>query len=804
MTNDRAMASNEHSAEMMLVAISSSNSPAAVSPGQDNKKPPRKRRRIPISCTSCRERKLKCNRMQPCSTCIAHGTVDRCAYAVPSWTSASQDESKMEQNADFETVLQSRLSPVGAQQPIGKLDLTQSAYNTLPVADNGAVQSITISELSDLKQRVEKLERIMSDISESDSSFRTPSSMPSERNEIVHGDVTVKKNRVIYMGPFVGISCVLHGRGDNYLKYIQKPECFAALRSAPKLDSSIKQGPSLTPEQEKYIEGLSNFRGDDFVDMFPRLEHKPICEFLLNRFLSNVNVMFPIMEPQRTRQLFERLWEYKSGAEFKTSAVTFDSVTKLLNGLRKVDLRVIALILMVLRLGWISLGPDWKPSDHGFDDRLTLFFSWKLQPLSFDMLREANYLKKPDFIALQTLICIRLAEFTCSVQGDGFNSADSAGMIGLIGQLALVMGLHKDPDSFYTLPPKELWDSWRRIYFLVFVLDTDRSFDLGLPFSINLENSNTDLRRINDFGNDVPENEQLSIQYISSMVDIMLLVRRIMGHLINTGMHLTTYKFRTFVEDLRRFEEDHLTSIQTLIQMIYADVRVSISTPNDAYDLIRNVHILLIYLRLRLVLFRSYNPEGTAEREELRNLLTISMLRSLDTINTCMTHSQLFSGFEWLLNSICLRFVMYPALSLFRELCRERIEENGRKLTGNDWERPDLTFNYDITNAYQLKRVVQVMQNMKRWLVLMSDSYYNSYRLRKRLLILIDMNLLDCGITVSDSSLENDNCKFHYDDTILRKGPLVPSNYAGMSDAEFDLWMQEFMEENTYMSWNVV
>lgn len=56
-------------------------SPAMTSEAQTRVVPPSRRRDKPIvSCTLCRRRKLKCDRQQPCKTCVDRGLALSCTY----------------------------------------------------------------------------------------------------------------------------------------------------------------------------------------------------------------------------------------------------------------------------------------------------------------------------------------------------------------------------------------------------------------------------------------------------------------------------------------------------------------------------------------------------------------------------------------------------------------------------------------------------------------------------------------------------------------------------------------------------
>lgn len=50
---------------------------------------PSKRQRVPISCSVCRKRKIKCDRKKPfCSSCLRSGVEHLCQYEKPVWVHA--------------------------------------------------------------------------------------------------------------------------------------------------------------------------------------------------------------------------------------------------------------------------------------------------------------------------------------------------------------------------------------------------------------------------------------------------------------------------------------------------------------------------------------------------------------------------------------------------------------------------------------------------------------------------------------------------------------------------------------------
>lgn len=56
-------------------------SPSSKHASEQSGEPVPKRRKIPLACNACRDRKSRCDGRRPaCSTCEKKGTSDKCAY----------------------------------------------------------------------------------------------------------------------------------------------------------------------------------------------------------------------------------------------------------------------------------------------------------------------------------------------------------------------------------------------------------------------------------------------------------------------------------------------------------------------------------------------------------------------------------------------------------------------------------------------------------------------------------------------------------------------------------------------------
>lgn len=71
----------------------SNNASAVSTPNGEKKKVKRKRNRVPLSCTICRRRKVKCDKSRPnCDQCVKTGVAHLCHYMEQAWAEEAEKE----------------------------------------------------------------------------------------------------------------------------------------------------------------------------------------------------------------------------------------------------------------------------------------------------------------------------------------------------------------------------------------------------------------------------------------------------------------------------------------------------------------------------------------------------------------------------------------------------------------------------------------------------------------------------------------------------------------------------------------
>ncbi|SMN21954.1 similar to Saccharomyces cerevisiae YLR256W HAP1 Zinc finger transcription factor involved in the complex regulation of gene expression in response to levels of heme and oxygen [Maudiozyma saulgeensis] len=106
----------------------SNNTPTSSSSNKDKeKKSKRKRNRIPLSCTICRKRKVKCDKIRPhCNQCTKTGVAHLCHYMEQSW--AEEAEKELSKEAELKN-LRDRVKYL--EKALSKIHSSNSNSNTV-------------------------------------------------------------------------------------------------------------------------------------------------------------------------------------------------------------------------------------------------------------------------------------------------------------------------------------------------------------------------------------------------------------------------------------------------------------------------------------------------------------------------------------------------------------------------------------------------------------------------------------------------------------------------------------------------
>ncbi|KAK9446938.1 uncharacterized protein V1518DRAFT_387743 [Limtongia smithiae] len=810
----------------------------------------RKRRRVPVVCAVCRQRKLKCDRNLPCSACVAHETAALCTYAVKPWvgeqvfTQTANTSSALPPSGVPTTATTGLANVVTAITPSSAVSAYDAVLATCAAPNNSATsrrkraRPRTEAELDpklspayiELQQRMARMESLLQQMSATPnganataatildpsvtvpaiptaaflptpanqilqsmpgftpqiagigadvapqisrlslSALMRPTSLASAPVPVLNAEMSVKRNRLTYFGAFSGLAAI---RKDEYIqKCISQVEQAKRIMTRKRVEARAagnSVGPEkgqtshdtapprkvtyIPPEMKTLVEDIFNVQAEP-VDLFPRLEHRPVCEFLVDRFMQTINIVFPVVNPYLFRKDMAMYWKAKDTAlqrrqnnNNNSSAVVQSNgapESSFGSAMRKTDMRSAAFFAVILRLGRLSLPSDWKPSSAGFEDSYSVLFGPRLIAFAWACLRETNYMGKPNLVVAQVLVCMRLHQLMSFEGGDGHDGSDAAGFTGMMCQIGVSMGLHRDPSMFPCIPPG-MGHLGRTLWTNMVILDTYRTLDLMLPFAINLETSDCDFDKLKEFPPVVPESDQYSLQFVQSHLKWALLARTIFSRLLRPGQSSLTFEeYCKFEQDLKSFAELHLSSFQSLISVI--QVGAAVSSPQDSYDLIQKFLLQILFFRLQLVLLQAYIPADAVTMESIRRERMRCALRMLDTISTCIHHRSLFAGFEWLLIPASERHFFTSFAIVMNGLLKAHYANPTALLppippesswtpgampcdpTDLRWLSPDLTFHYDDASLLSLQRLYQAFVKTQTWLKEYSTIYYNAHK----------------------------------------------------------------------------
>lgn len=90
--------------------------PQATAAPEQAAKQPRRRNRVPQLCTTCRLRKVKCDRGHPCDMCIKYNIAASCTYHDPNWL-ANKKQQTADVTRNYEVYRELAVLPIGAVPP---------------------------------------------------------------------------------------------------------------------------------------------------------------------------------------------------------------------------------------------------------------------------------------------------------------------------------------------------------------------------------------------------------------------------------------------------------------------------------------------------------------------------------------------------------------------------------------------------------------------------------------------------------------------------------------------------------------
>ncbi|RMJ01531.1 hypothetical protein CDV36_015725 [Fusarium kuroshium] len=397
-----------------------------------------KRPRPVKSCTECRKRKLRCDRLCPCSQCQKSNRT--CKYAV------DHDSANLSDGSDSEMPEPAR----PAKRNCGPNMFTSGT--PLPNNDSayGAVRngdSTNPTSLEELAMRMERLERHL--MARSPVASETSGRLIAASSDTIRG-LTVKEGalRTRYHGQ--NSPRVLLNLFDEAKDFMANVHNVNGVRDT--LVNFRRFHKALLDEYRKSLSPITVFV-DSMMPVHKRmtdiLPKKSVCDRLIDSYVDTSETIYRILHLPMFTEQYNLYWEGKLQSEYflpqllslLSIASRFETKTK-------------------------GLGNERAEGVH-IPTACALVRTW------LDSLRGKQLV---EFAVLQVEVLLLHAQrmITPRIQ-------DSWTSLGSIVRMAMTMGLHRDPSEFEPRVPVYLGEMRRRMWFTILDMDLHISLASNLP-----------------------------------------------------------------------------------------------------------------------------------------------------------------------------------------------------------------------------------------------------------------------------------------------------------------------------------
>ncbi|KAI5959934.1 uncharacterized protein KGF55_005166 [Candida pseudojiufengensis] len=248
--------------------------------------------------------------------------------------------------------------------------------------------------------------------------------------------------------------------------------------------------------------GLSFYKGglDTEVELVEKirlvLPKQKVIWILFKRFFSHLYVAMPVIDQMILKSELEKL----IGKENYQNNEVNVKITK------KLDFANLGILLIILRFSYISLfSQDSSINEINFqtNDPSKQQIKFLLNnPINLDVINVAklcldqfNIMRGSNLTLLQLALLFRLYNYYAPEAGDGIDGGDAQIFNATLIQMAMSIGLHREPDKFKNNDTSgnddRLDNLGRKIWYYLLIQDMNNSMANGSPCTINFNSFDT-------------------------------------------------------------------------------------------------------------------------------------------------------------------------------------------------------------------------------------------------------------------------------------------------------------------------
>ncbi|KAF2752255.1 hypothetical protein M011DRAFT_463723 [Sporormia fimetaria CBS 119925] len=386
----------------------------------------RRRNRLITSCLECRRRKLKCDKLQPCTNCTKFNR--DCLFIAPALDSAGQAKlaEVKEKMGQLERALEQDVARRGKEKSTKK-ETSTSGYLVSP-AIPGQDESFSDQEDDEDVKGLEPTVLVSEDCAYFDN---------EADEDIVDLGIAMGKVRITER-----IGGIVRPRFSEELTLAFKSVQTNSRQTHPNIFAGQQQESWMSPGAD-YVAPSSGFffaPGVQRNSATTYLPSRPIVDKLMNHYWKAVHVIARCVHRPTFERYYDRFWdELASGVEPR---ISFQAVL------------CAALLSAVISMSEAKVSTEFGVAKSDFVDNFKL--------AAESALARANFLRTTKLETLQAFVMYLIP--LCRAEVSRAHSALTGSLI----RLAECMSLHRDP-SYYTSDPVEVHVRrliWYQICFL--------------------------------------------------------------------------------------------------------------------------------------------------------------------------------------------------------------------------------------------------------------------------------------------------------------------------------------------------
>lgn len=595
-----------------------------------------RRRRKALNCEFCRQRKLKCDRQQPCSSCSKRNVDGECVY------DNKDDENKgasLPQPSLYKQKIQSRNSTaptigslMQSRQAPGKTGTSSDMKKRLDTMEN-----LVFSLIMDKGKQHLGNQCSMNDMSDD----RDGVNAITESLGMMKLD---KRGKSVYHGD--SHWATLFSSVNDIHSFFRDVRKFSADdESTPEHDECFRVNPE-TDSSSVFPMASSGFRYASAQDILKLIPGKGDCDILVERYFNAIHPMVPALHRPTFQEGYSQFWENPSQVELVFIAQMFGMFILAYRSFVPVNLPTFS--SLALREG---------SSPQTLQD-------WALAMEQCTNI--ANITIKPSVMSIRTMILWLLVVASRSPFKDSLEVNWIS--TGVIVRCAQSMGMHRDP-RWFDLPPYEA-EERKRLWSLIIYLDTFMATVQGLPLAANSDEYDTpEPSNTNDYdisrGSEAPPLvSDESIITTNSFIIYRDRLTRMMAKITSMNWKLTR-KQRTY-EDVLALDR----AVRSIYENIPLYLRMSASESvfeEPAEISAQRFSLEVEFLKTIIVLHRPYASLNDAKFAQSRDHMLEAAYRMVEVHRWLYMSTEgmrVRSQFGWIMAVTCMQHFLHASMCI--------------------------------------------------------------------------------------------------------------------------------------------